>query len=464
MKRELIEKRNLTSKEIDNGDGTHTISLHRNPIHFLKDGRYEDIDLTLIPTANVYEMRKANYNLIIIDTIKNTRIKFTKSGEWIEFVPNELRWINDEGTTAIISKFERPLPPTVSGNEITWKDAFGEGIDLLYGCGYAGIYKKVILHDFIEAPVDIRNGTNASMEISLKYIKSPIQIDIDNIRDDLDTKRNIRFENVRFGSLWEFKLPRFGDSGIILPYASHNYEDVGNRTLSRNEVSTSVPYSWLIKAIYPVYIDTDISEQVGLGTDDCCENSYDSSITTGYTYNYVGYDPGAYGFWNDWDIGLRWQTVNIPNGSTISAAKLSIYMQSDNGTLEARVIGIDEDDTATWSSGSKPSDRSKTTATISANEADWSNWASDSWIDIDISSVIKEIIDRVGWDANNDLAVAIENLHTGGETNCINSRAYGYSGNAHGAKLDITYTAAAGGARPPRVFFGPFHGALGGAI
>lgn len=437
MKQELIEKRNSTSKEVDNGDGTHTLSLYRHPIHYLKDGKYEDIDLTLVPTARGYEMRKANYNLIITDTPGQTRIKFTKEGEWIEFVPDELRWINDEGVISVISKFVRSSP-ILSGNEITWKNAFGTGIDLLYGCGYAGIYKKVIIPDFIEAPEEIRNGTNPRMKIALKYTKSKIPIRIDGVIDELIEKRNVRFENVRFDSLWEFTPPRFGDDGTMSQYASQQNEDIGNRSISKDEVTTEVPYSWLIKAIFPIFIDTDINEQIGLGTDDCEE--YDD--TTAYLTQEgldIGrkYSPPYVD--NFIDSGFRWQTVNIPNGSTISTAKLSLYMTYDVGTLEARVIGIDEDNTATWATDSRPSQRSKTTATVQANEADWNNWAVDSWIDIDISTIIKEIIDRPGWSANNALAVVVENTETGDIDQNITVRAYEYAGNAHGAKLDIVY-------------------------
>lgn len=461
MKRELTKKRNLMSKEVDNGDGTHTISLHQNPIHYLEDGQYEDIDLTITQTASGYEMCKANYNLIVTDNHGQTRIKFTKEGEWIQFTPNELRWINDEGTISVIASFKRLAAPIVVGNEITWKDAFGDGIDLLYGCGYAGIYKKVIIPGFIEAPTEILDGTNPRMEISLDYVKSRIPIKIDNMPDDLEHRRNIRFEKVRFGSLWEFTLPRFGDAGIMSSYAQQNNEDVGNRTISKNEVTTSVPYSWLIKAIYPIFIDTDINEQIGLDTDDCTEfddgslYTIDTEIEIGRAYALPYIDHST-------DGGFRWQTVNIPKAATISAAKLSLYLVWDTGTLKARVIGIAEDDTATWSSGSKPSQRSKTTATISANEADWNNWGTNSWTDIDISTVIKEIIDRPGWSANNDLAVVVENTETGDNNNYIKVNAYEYSGNAHGAKLDVTYVI--GAAAPTSIFYGPFFGPFRGPI
>ena len=142
-----------------------------------------------------------------------------------------------------------------------------------------------------------------------------------------------------------------------------------------------------------------------------------------------------------YDMALRWQSINIPQGSLITSAKLSVYLTADTGTLSANIRGIDEDNTATWSSGSRPSQRTKTSATITANEANWNNWATDSWTDIDITSVIQEIINRGGWSANNALAVVIEDT-AGAGSNVISTRSYDYAGNLHGAKLDIVYTEA----------------------
>ena len=178
---------------------------------------------------------------------------------------------------------------------------------------------------------------------------------------------------------------------------------------------------------------TIINKQISLGTDDCYELD-DTYISTIETSVYVGYDGNVY------DTGLRWQSLNIPQGAIINSAKLSLYLTADVGTLSANIRGIDEDNTATWGSASRPSQRTKTTATITANEANWNNWAVNSWIDIDISSVVKEIIDRGGWSANNALAIVIENT-SGVATNAIVARAYEYAGNLHGAKLEITYNA-----------------------
>ena len=175
-----------------------------------------------------------------------------------------------------------------------------------------------------------------------------------------------------------------------------------------------------------------INKQISLGTDDGTESN-DVAMTLAGTLLNAGHSSTT-----AFDMGLRWQSVNIAQGTSIISAKLSVYVNSDVGTLSANIRGIDEDNTVTWATDDRPSQRTKTTATITANEANWTDYTVDSWAYIDITSVIQEIINRGGWSANNALAVVIEDTAGTGE-NYIAARAYEYAGNLHGAKLDIVY-------------------------
>lgn len=179
---------------------------------------------------------------------------------------------------------------------------------------------------------------------------------------------------------------------------------------------------------------TTINKQISASTDDCHEAN-DTTIYLTNTTTIIGRTTSSL------DPGLRWQTVNIPQAASITTATLSGYLNTVNGTFSANIRGIDEDNTAAWSAGSRPSQRTKTTATITANLGDWGNWGVGNWVTIDITSVIQEIVNRAGWSANNALAIVIEN--TGVDNfNYAAMRAWDYEGNAHGAKLDIVYSDA----------------------
>lgn len=182
---------------------------------------------------------------------------------------------------------------------------------------------------------------------------------------------------------------------------------------------------------------TTINKQVSASSDDCDELN-DATLRLTSTSIVVGYLEGGP---SSYDIGLRWQSVAIPQAATISSAKLSLYLVTDIGTIGANIRGIAEDNTATWSSGSRPSQRSKT-GTVTANEANWNNWGTGGWIDIDITTIVQAIVNRVGWSSNNALAVVIENTASSG-THEIIVRSQEYSGNAHGAKLDIVFVGRA---------------------
>ena len=61
---------------------------------------------------------------------------------------------------------------------------------------------------------------------------------------------------------------------------------------------------------------TTINKQISLGTDDCTESD-DTTLYLDVSLVYCGWSSTAY------DVGLRWQSINIPQGATITSAKLS---------------------------------------------------------------------------------------------------------------------------------------------
>ena len=179
---------------------------------------------------------------------------------------------------------------------------------------------------------------------------------------------------------------------------------------------------------------TLVAKQITLGTDDCREED-DSTVSLTYQYVYVGRAPNSVVY----DMGLRWQSVNIPPKAAILSAKLSLYLKSGVGSLLANIRGIAEDNPSTWSSGNRPSQLSKTTASVTANMADWNDWGLNSWIHVDISDIIQEIVNRDTWSTNNALAIVIEDAGSAVAT-YIAVGAYEYSGNIYGAKLDVMFT------------------------
>lgn len=111
---------------------------------------------------------------------------------------------------------------------------------------------------------------------------------------------------------------------------------------------------------------------------------------------------------NKYDVGVRFTTVNIPQGADITSAYLVFTAKDDgDGTATVRIKGEDTDDAAAYgSSDDNIGNRTRTT-----NYTDWSlgDWNEDDTVhSADISSVIQEIVDRSGWSSGNDMAFILE--------------------------------------------------------
>ena len=142
---------------------------------------------------------------------------------------------------------------------------------------------------------------------------------------------------------------------------------------------------------------------------------------------------GANFFGNDVYSAWRFNNVTIPQGAVITSAVLTLKAsetKSDNITF--KVFGIDEDDTADFSSD--PGGRSKTTA-----NADWNinGQTIETEYTKDVTAIVQEIIDRGGWASGNDLGLITQN---NGSANDKIGRFYSYDGaSGKAALLEITY-------------------------
>lgn len=178
---------------------------------------------------------------------------------------------------------------------------------------------------------------------------------------------------------------------------------------------------------------SQVTRRIAANTDDGYKDSAwrdFNSITTGRS------DP------NNIITGLRWNNVTIPNTATITSAYLSLYFSGGSNNDQAlRIRGIDEDDTATFSSD--PTGRSTTTAYADVS-VPGSTPLDSTWTSADIKSPIQEVISRGGWSSGNDLGIFI---YDNGSTYPHDWDGY----NAHpttAAYIEINYTNASASLSP----------------
>ncbi len=132
-------------------------------------------------------------------------------------------------------------------------------------------------------------------------------------------------------------------------------------------------------------------------------------------------------------IGLRFTNIAVPQGATIQSAYLEFVIDEYKTTsTSVTIAGHDTNDASSFSdSDGNVTGRTQTTAAV-----DWNNLPAllvgETLISPDISTVVKEIVDRGGWSSGNDMAFIISG--TGKRT--VES----YNGVASRApRLKITY-------------------------
>lgn len=105
------------------------------------------------------------------------------------------------------------------------------------------------------------------------------------------------------------------------------------------------------------------------------------------------------------NIGLRFLNVTIPQGATINSAFIRfVALSTKNPTVDTQIQGVDEDNTAQFDVSPDPQDtpynRTKTTAVVQWDGA-VSHTANANLDSPDITSIVQEIVDRVGWSSGN---------------------------------------------------------------
>lgn len=147
--------------------------------------------------------------------------------------------------------------------------------------------------------------------------------------------------------------------------------------------------------------------------------------------------------WKTWRPYLRFETVNVPQGATITSAKIQLAFHSQiNGSGQSVTIrGEDTDDASSAASScSAFGGATRTSASVTWSFA--SGMSAGTFYDTaDISTIIQEIVDRTGWTANNDMQFFFEDHTYVSSTNWLfDFRSKNYSGSTYTPKLVIEYS------------------------
>jgi hypothetical protein len=120
-----------------------------------------------------------------------------------------------------------------------------------------------------------------------------------------------------------------------------------------------------------------------------------------------------------YDSIFHFTSVSIPKGATIISATLSINVQTYTGSPILIVKGEAADNPATAADAADGFGRSKTTASVNPGFSGTGNK------DINVKTIIEEIIARAGWVLNNSLNLFVLDNGTVADGDVISSAAVG---------------------------------------
>ncbi len=141
-------------------------------------------------------------------------------------------------------------------------------------------------------------------------------------------------------------------------------------------------------------------------------------------------------------IGIRFKDIPIAKNANIVSAKITFTVDEvSTGAMTLNIHGEDADDAETFKSGgngtndiSSTTTRPRTTETVSWSPPDFST-VNDKHSVSGLEDIVKEIVDRAGWSAGNDMAFLI----SGSGTTKRVAKTYDIDNGANAAVLEITF-------------------------
>lgn len=160
--------------------------------------------------------------------------------------------------------------------------------------------------------------------------------------------------------------------------------------------------------------------------------------------------------------GLRFNSVTIAQGATISAATLTVTKHlapAPDTAFNITVWADDVDDAAVWGAGSRPQN-GFTDTTASAVQSTGTGTGTIVWT---ITTIVQEIVDRAGWVSGNDLKFRLV-ADTAETYRSVQIVDYDADTTANVAVLEITVSGGGGATGKSNILMGCFGGPLSGGL
>lgn len=149
---EIISKRGAKEKHFLREDGTFVARVYNDDIHYKKDGKYEEIDNSLVKRNGYYKNKKNDYQVSYKENTKDSFLRMEKEGYFLEM---KLKEANE-----VKAKKVKRKP------EISYPNIF-EGIDIEYQTLPTKVKETIILKNQEASRKDLSFLVNTNLTLSL---------------------------------------------------------------------------------------------------------------------------------------------------------------------------------------------------------------------------------------------------------------------------------------------------------
>ncbi|KKL09606.1 hypothetical protein LCGC14_2564180, partial [marine sediment metagenome] len=372
-------------------------------------------------------------------------IEYRNGSEWVRFQPMALQYSNDLNQIQQIS-MPQAVDASVDDDMLTWTDGYGPGRSLSWQAQTARLAKLLTIGSLADLPaVDqfILDGGTPVLELNLIFAHSAGVTPYVNgqpwSKGDRNTQGLVEFRDGQGNILWWFNLPRSWDTEDNEQLGTFRFKKQGNSLY----VSHRVSLSFVQGAVYPLFVDVTVDEQVGADADDAYHVDETHFFSTGgFSVNFGSLSAASDGA----GAVQRFTTVAIGNADTIDVAYLTWNpnVTRSNTVCKAKLDADDADSPSAPANDTDYHNIVRTAAVVTWDPIP--TFTLDTPINSpSIVSVIQELVDRGGWASGNAMVILCHDDDLLSSADALRGGDSYDSDSTLAPKLHIEYTAAAGG-------------------
>lgn len=349
--------------------GTEEIEYDNYVNDFYYGEHWENLDNEFTPATAPWdwETTQGDYKVRVKEDITAGQvIEFSTGGAAVYLQPMALEWSNDLSQIQAIS-VPQVISPIITNHEVVtmgmtkyegaidWQDAYGLGIDFEWRSTPVTLKKTLMIESLSSLPEPeqyIIDGGGAFLRLNMVFDPSSnLDIYVDNeLWNQQSTAQT--FENIEFrlgeDMLWYFSPLLYWDVNEAEEQSIATLRKSGNSLY----IEVHVPYDWLQTAVFPVYVDADVS--IGSGVSGSMHQipnrvgvhwTSDSGNGVGYVI-YVDTSFDLY-YRKTTDGGATWGSSNLIDAGSIYAVDTwaDWETEGDTGTnINIAYICTDDDD------------------------------------------------------------------------------------------------------------------------